>query len=118
MGEFYFHGITNSFGKEIVERIKALDLDPKTKNLYRDLLNASLELGGNVRWRQDNDAPTIAEIEKMQCSNIVILLLDKYDIFNEQRELAFDICQFGYSESHRLSSEKPEPYGAIMHALK
>ena len=118
MEEFYFHGRANCSGEEIVENINALDLDIRTKKFYRDLFNASLELGGIVRSDHDNDCMAIPRLKKMEASKIVNMLVDKYGISGEQRELAFDICQIGYSEAQRLSGEKPDSYDAIIGALE
>ena len=118
MREFYFSGIFSGSGEELAERIKSLSLSPETKKIYRDLLNASLELGGTVRWEHDHDAMAIPEARKMQSGEIVILVLDKYGISDEERELAFDICQYGYGEAHRLSGEKPDSYDVMMDVLQ
>ena len=116
--EFHFDGLPKRNANQLAEDIRNLDLtDSDLINFYKQLLDASIEMGGNVRGEQDNDAPTCAEITKMECSNIVVMLLDKKGLKGPYRQAALNLCQFAYTEAHRLQGGKPENYSDIMGAL-
>jgi hypothetical protein len=102
---------------DLAKRIEDTRLSNKQRETLKVLLDGAEEYGVIVRDKDDNDAPTIGKIYRMeyeQCVNTIV----SAKITNEHlRNLAYDLSAVAYHEAWRCKTQNPSSLGSLRDLL-
>ena len=100
-------------GEDLLDRIKEQELNPQTKELYRNLLRGSFVDGATTRFYFDADSMVLGMLHRQDYERAVTNTIPKFSLSSEQEKLAFDIALFSFSWGYGLEGSMRRRWGVV-----